>query len=202
MAAYVERIAGAGGFVADVGTSQRFAKELKPFEHLFRDVDYQAFGFEPAQTFGRYNCDGHQDVLNLSWPEGHVDAVICLEVLEHVTDPFRAARELVRVLKPGGRLLLSVPFLTGYHGKPGDRHNPRHDAFPDFWRFTHEGLALMFRELHGVEIVPVDGPLELRLQFLKFGALLDGKLFRSVLDRLDRPRPGKAASRHLLFGMK
>ena len=46
---------------------------------------------------------------NLPFASGCFDRVICSEVLEHVRDPFRAAKELVRVLKPGGVLAVSVP---------------------------------------------------------------------------------------------
>lgn len=51
-----------------------------------------------------------QDVTALSFPDASMDAVVCQDVLEHVPD-FRAAlRELARVLKPGGNLVLTVPF--------------------------------------------------------------------------------------------
>jgi SAM-dependent methyltransferase len=46
------------------------------------------------------------------------DAVLSLNVLEHVTDPFACAAELVRVLKPGGVLYCCVPFLQPEHGYP------------------------------------------------------------------------------------
>lgn len=199
---YVTRIAVPGTHVVDIGTSERFAKELRTFERLFTGVHYQAYGYEPAMTYGAYNCDGHQDVLALSWPDAHVDAVMCLEVLEHVPDPFRAAHEIQRVLKPGGQLLLTVPFLTSYHGKRGGINSPKHFEFPDFWRFTHQGLELLFRELDHLEVVPVDGPLEVRLQLLKFGNLLHTRWLRPLVDHLDRPRPGKATSRHLVYGVK
>lgn len=45
----------------------------------------------------------------LPFPDGFFDAVICSEVLEHIPDHERAVAEAVRVLKPGGDLVVSVP---------------------------------------------------------------------------------------------
>jgi SAM-dependent methyltransferase len=61
------------------------------------------------------------------------EAVFSLAVLEHVRDPFAAARELVRVLKPGGTLYCVVPFLQPLHGYP---HH--------YFNMTHTGLRSLF----------------------------------------------------------
>ncbi|GAC1339447.1 MAG: hypothetical protein NVSMB29_06770 [Candidatus Dormibacteria bacterium] len=45
----------------------------------------------------------------LPWPDGHFDAAVCLDVLEHCPDPAAAVDELARVLRPGGTLVASVP---------------------------------------------------------------------------------------------
>ena len=49
------------------------------------------------------------DVTRLPYQDHSFDLVICSEVMEHVPDHEQAARELVRVLKPGGDLVVSVP---------------------------------------------------------------------------------------------
>jgi SAM-dependent methyltransferase len=46
------------------------------------------------------------------------DGALSLNVLEHVTDPFRSAAELMRVLKPGAMLYCCIPFLQPEHGYP------------------------------------------------------------------------------------
>jgi len=52
----------------------------------------------------------HGDATALRFADASLDAILCLDVLEHVPD-FRAAlREFARVLKPGGALLLTVPW--------------------------------------------------------------------------------------------
>lgn len=61
------------------------------------------------------------------------DAVLSLNVLEHVTDPFTCAAELVRVLKPGGVLYCCIPFLQPEHGYP---HH--------YFNATRSGLRQLF----------------------------------------------------------
>lgn len=60
-------------------------------------------------------------------------AVISCAVLEHVKDPFRAAREIVRVTRPGGTIYADVPFLQPYHGYPAHYYN-----------MTSQGLVNLF----------------------------------------------------------
>jgi SAM-dependent methyltransferase len=69
------------------------------------------------------------DVAGLPFKDGAFDAVICSEVLEHIQDNRKAVRELIRVLKPGGELVISVPrylpericwaLSEAYHNEPG-----------------------------------------------------------------------------------
>ncbi len=59
----------------------------------------------------------------LPFKDNSFDAVFSLAVLEHVKDPFQCAREISRVLKPGGDLLCCVPFLQPMHGYPNHYYN-------------------------------------------------------------------------------
>jgi 2-polyprenyl-3-methyl-5-hydroxy-6-metoxy-1,4-benzoquinol methylase len=69
------------------------------------------------------------DVTKLPFAEGSFDVVICSEVLEHIVDNRTAVAELVRVLKPGGDLVVTVPrfwpericwaISSAYHHEPG-----------------------------------------------------------------------------------
>jgi SAM-dependent methyltransferase len=69
----------------------------------------------------------------LPFKDNSFDAAFSLAVLEHVKDPFACARELARVLKPGGTLYCVVPFLQPFH------------AFPHhYYNMSHEGLANLF----------------------------------------------------------
>jgi SAM-dependent methyltransferase len=184
--------------VLDIGTSQRFAKELRPYRELLLTKNYRAAGYRPTDV-GPDTCDLDLDIQRIALPEASQDCVICFEVLEHVRDPFKAAQELIRILRPGGRLLLTVPFMTGYHGKG---ETPDHAGYPDFWRFTHQGLQVLFAELDELAVRPVAGPIETRLRFLQADRLVDGFPVRQMLDRLDKPRLGALTNRHIVSGRK
>lgn len=76
------------------------------------------------------------------------DAVFSLDVLEHVNDPMESAKEISRILKPGGMLYFDLPFLQAEHGYP---HH--------YFNATRMGAQQLFRGLLDVEahIVPSSG---------------------------------------------
>ena len=85
----------------------------------------------PVTGSGLYAArpDVFADAARLPISDASVDVVVCLEVLEHVSQPQAALAEFVRVLKPGGVMLFSMPFMY-----------PIHDAPHDFQRLTEHGL--------------------------------------------------------------
>jgi SAM-dependent methyltransferase len=66
--------------------------------------------------------------------QGQFDVVICEQVLEHVEDPWAAARNLLGLCVPGGRVIVAPPFLIRVH-------ELRLFAMNDYWRFTPRGLG-------------------------------------------------------------
>lgn len=84
------------------------------------------------------------DVMNgdmrLPFRDGCFDAIVTLAVLEHVREPWSVARELVRVLKPGGTLIADVPFLQPVHAYPSH-----------FFNMTAEGLKSLFADTCDIE---------------------------------------------------
>jgi SAM-dependent methyltransferase len=109
MAAY------AHGIVLDVGCG------AAPYRPLFAHAIY--FGAE-VPTASAHGSAKHADLLfdgqRLPIADASVDAVLCSQVLEHVFEPDGFLREIHRVLRPGGRLLLTVPFVWDEHEQPYD----------------------------------------------------------------------------------
>ena len=66
---------------------------------------HEAFG---GKLLGRWGLSA-ADITSLPFADKTFDHVICSEVLEHIPDDCKAANELIRVLKPGGSLAVSVP---------------------------------------------------------------------------------------------
>ena len=88
------------------------------------------------------------DIVALPFQSGAFDAVKATEVLEHVPDPAAALRECARVLRSGGHLVATAPFLERLHGDPGD-----------YARYTETMWARLLAEagLRPVRIAPQGG---------------------------------------------
>ena len=115
------------------------------------------------------NPDLIADVHALPFSDGEFDAVLCTEVLEHTLDPVQAIREMMRVLKPGGTLILTTRFVWPIHDAPGD-----------YWRFTRYNLLRLFSAWTVLEIrseLPT---------FSTIAALLQRVIFQTRL-RFNRP---------------
>jgi SAM-dependent methyltransferase len=136
-----------GSWVLDAGAG---ASKYRPY---FPHCRYETQDFcqyqgdlvkysEPIQ----YVCD----ITQIPLPDQALDAIVCTEVIEHVVDPMSVINEFARLLKPGGRLLLSSPLLSSLHMEP----------FHFYGGFTHHWYRHWLPR-HGFsinEITPVGGP--------------------------------------------
>ena len=78
--------------------------------------------------------DFNDDIYALHFEDEAFDAVACSSILEHLEYPEAAIAELDRVLKPGGRIWLQLPFYYHFHGSPND-----------YWRASPAGLRIWAR---------------------------------------------------------
>jgi SAM-dependent methyltransferase len=89
-----------------------------------------------------FEGDGVDVIVDLTQPFALVDkalggkrfgTIFSLSVIEHCENPFQMASNMEKLLKPGGKIVLSVPFAW----RSFDHH-------PDYWRFTKEGVKNLF----------------------------------------------------------
>ena len=81
------------------------------------------------------------DIHCLPFADNSFDAVISIVVFEHLKNPFKAMKELSRVLKKGGKIFIVFPFLWEIHQRPYD-----------FFRFTEYGFKELVSE-SGLKVI-------------------------------------------------
>lgn len=97
------------------------------------------------------------DASALPFADNSVPAIVSESVLEHVAEATLVAKEMTRVLKKGGYLYVSVPFIHPYHASPDD-----------FNRWTLSGLKYMFKDLEIVEAGVRSGPWSAVIMFTAY----------------------------------
>lgn len=113
--------------------------------HFGPQVLIETLDLDPSAncTFTADLCRTNEDLI----PAGTYDYIVCTEVLEHTLQPFQAAAELYRMLRPGGCLFLTVPFNFRIHG-----------PLPDCWRFTEHGLRALLSDFELIELEALETP--------------------------------------------
>ncbi len=150
------------GEVLDVGCGH------KPYRALVPAARYVGLDIDNAFTRRVGAAEVFYDGGAFPLPDASFDAVLCSQVLEHVFTPEKFLGEIRRVLRPGGVLLLAVPFLWDEHEQP-----------QDFGRYSSFGLRALL-ERNGFMIV------EQRKSMADFGAvaqLASAWLFKVVRTR-------------------
>ena len=131
--AVIEEVRAIGGKVLDCGSGLHF--EIDEAVVTCDVVDYPGVDLLAVNQ-------------SLPFRDETFDAVLSLNVLEHVTDPFQSAAELARVLKTGGKIYCVVPFLQPEHGYPDH-----------YFNMTRSGIRQLFPEpmLVKRQVVPRSG---------------------------------------------
>jgi SAM-dependent methyltransferase len=129
------------GLILDVGCGKA------PYRHIYNSGATIVFTDKSPQAPLGLSAYVSSDAQRLPFLDGTFDLVVATEVLEHVPDPKAAASEITRVLRSGGRAIITVPFLYPLHEIPNDYH-----------RFTPWSLVKLFSaDSFVIEIVPRGG---------------------------------------------
>jgi SAM-dependent methyltransferase len=156
-------LADAHGDVLDVGAGAQPYRPLIPRDARYRAIDVafakEAFGYEMPDT-EYYEGD--------RWPveDASVDLVLATETLEHVPNPDVFLAQARRVLRPGGRIVLTVPFSARWHYIPHD-----------YWRYTPSSLRMLLEAAGFSEVEVSPRGNELTVACAKVMALVFPLLF-------------------------
>lgn len=123
------------GHLLDVGCG------TKPDRSLFKVESYRGLDIDTPCTRQRGIADDFYDGTRFPYQNNTFDSVLCNQVLEHVFNPDEFLTEINRVLKSGGQLLLTVPFIWDEHERPYD-----------FARYSNFGLKALL-EKNGFKIL-------------------------------------------------
>jgi SAM-dependent methyltransferase len=110
------------GDILDVGCGS------SPYRSVFSHTRYHGVDLDRS-VCSQDPCIQSFDGKKLPYSDNHFDAIICTQVFEHVFTPDEFLQEIYRVLKPDGKLLLTVPFIWDEHEIPYD-----------FGRYTSFGI--------------------------------------------------------------
>ncbi|MFZ5424783.1 MAG: class I SAM-dependent methyltransferase [Patescibacteria group bacterium] len=144
-----------GDKILDMGCGEGFYSMI--FDQLF-DVEVTAVDYdEEILSMAREWLNNatkvtlmQGDITNLPFEDNYFDKIVCTEVLEHIPDDVKAAKELFRVLKPGGVLAATVPNwnypfmwdpLNKVREAVGLGHfNPLNGFWGGIWAYDHKRL--------------------------------------------------------------
>ena len=123
---WVKKILGempAGKKILDVGAGEcqykKFCPHLNYISHDF--CQYDGEGNKKALQSKKWNTskiDIVSDIVDIPVRNNSFDIIICTEVFEHIPEPVKAVKEFSRILKPGGKLILTAPFCSLTHQAP------------------------------------------------------------------------------------
>lgn len=116
----------------------------KPFCAVLKNQVEEYIGVDHPETLhAKDKIDVFADVYNLPFEDNSFDSAILTQVIEHLEKPVVALKEINRILKPGGKLFISWPFLY-----------PIHEAPRDFYRYTKYGMNYL-AEMSGFKSIEI-----------------------------------------------
>ncbi len=112
-----------GSRILDAGAGElKYKQYCSHLDYVSQDfAQYDGTGDGAGLQTGQWNqtkLDIVSDITEIPEEDGSFDAILCIEVFEHLPEPVKALREFSRLLKSGGHLILTAPFCSLTHFAP------------------------------------------------------------------------------------
>lgn len=115
-------------------SKKKYCEHLRYVSQDFGKYDGKGDGSSlQTGTWDQTQLDIVSDITDIPEPDQSFDAILCVEVFEHLPNPLSALKEFSRLLKPGGDLILTAPFASFVHFSPYYFHT----GFSKYWYETH-----------------------------------------------------------------
>ncbi|MBY0450998.1 MAG: class I SAM-dependent methyltransferase [Cyanobacteria bacterium] len=132
-------------------SSQTFIEQFSPEAHILSVGAGVLRRQHPGLIHLDYTPYSHLEIVGdaqqLPFVDNSLDAIVCESMLEHVANPTQVIAEMQRVLKPGGKIYVLMPFMFQFHAAPHD-----------YTRFTHMGLLHQFKGFDTESLTVLAGP--------------------------------------------
>lgn len=133
--------------VINIGSNQdEKDKEGKLYCHYFPEAKYFTLDKNFPSPHSRHF---YSDIHDLSALDYRFDLILLMSVLEHVEKPWLVVEQLLSIMNLGSYLFITVPFFYPIHKDPGQKYG-------DYWRFTDDGLRVLFSDLKVVWVKSFD----------------------------------------------
>lgn len=113
----------------------------KPYAHLYRSDEYVGLEIGSVANRQAKKADHYYDGKTFPFGDNSFDSAVANEVFEHVFNPDQFLSEISRVLRPGGMLLMTMPFVWDEHEQPYD-----------YARYSSFGIKSLLQQ-HGFEVL-------------------------------------------------
>jgi len=142
-----------GSRILDAGAGElRYKKFCSHLDYVSQDfAQYDGQGDTrglQSDSWDNSKLDIISDIISIPRPDASFDAIMCIEVFEHIPAPVDALREFVRLLKSGGSLILTAPFCSLTHMSPYFYQTGYSRYFYEYW-FQKLGMSIVEIQFNG-----------------------------------------------------
>ncbi len=159
----------------------------KPYQSLFNVEEYVGVDFMgEGETYSKEKVDVFYDGKHLPFPNQSFDSIFTSEVFEHIFNLPDILKELNRVLRPGGKILISCPFVFGEHEVPNDY--ARYTSFAVKHMLETAGFSILEQQKSGTH---TDAIMQLRIVYWD----------KYILSKLNRIPVLRSLVRYFIYGL-